>query len=71
VRPLNQQVAKSHYSIQQELFSQMAAIQLGNDNSADEASWRFDKGVKTKLLFIDFKKKGYMKAHITSYEGAP
>jgi len=42
----------------------MAAIQLGNDNSLDKASWRFDRGVKTKLFFIDSKKKGYMEAHI-------
>ena len=43
----------------------MAAIQLRNDNSADKASWRFDKGVKTKIIiFIDSKRMGYMEAHI-------
>ena len=42
----------------------MAAIQLGNDNSADKASWRFDRGVKTKLLLLIPKRKGYMEAHI-------
>ena len=42
----------------------MAVIQLGNDNSADKASWRFDRESKQKkIIFIDSKRKGYIEAH--------
>ena len=70
LRPLNRQIAKSHPSVRQGLFSQMAALQLESENSEDGASWNYNRGVKMKLLLLIPKKKGYMNAHITSYDGA-
>ena len=57
MRPLNWQVARSHLLVQQGLFSQRAAIQLESKNSEDEISWKCNRGVKIKSLFIDFKKR--------------
>ena len=35
----------------------MAAIQLASDNSKDKTSWKYGRGVKTKLLLLIPKRR--------------